>query len=95
MNTSLLTPGTLQRQGHPPDIEDRQILTLPDADQRQYLTPAERLRLAIGLWLVERTLRQEERVTEQEQRERLTLERNRPTIEDAQAPIFDLQLRLR
>ncbi|MDR2998909.1 MAG: hypothetical protein LBU78_12420 [Microbacterium sp.] len=95
MNTSLLTPGTLQRQGHPPDTEDRQILTLPDADERQYLTPADRLRLRVGLWLLERTLRHDDRITEQERRERLALERARPTIEDAKAPIYELQLRLR
>ncbi|UJP11201.1 hypothetical protein L2X99_06490 [Microbacterium sp. KUDC0406] len=96
MNTSLLTPGTLQRQGHPPDTEDRQILTIPDADQRQHLTPADRLRLALGLWLLERTLRSDDDIVgEQEQREQITLERSRPTIADAQAPIYDLQLRLR
>lgn len=42
---------------HPPDTEDRQILTIPDQEGLRRLAVADRLRLRIGLWLLQHSLR--------------------------------------
>jgi hypothetical protein len=42
---------------HPPDTEDRQILTIPDREDQRRLGAADRLSLRVGLWLLERSLR--------------------------------------
>ena len=43
---------------HPPDTTGLRTLTIPDDDARRRLTPAERLSLTVGLWLLRRSLRQ-------------------------------------
>ena len=53
MNTIELHRSTI----HPPDTGDRQILTIPVPADRTRLTPAERLSLRLGLWLIERSAR--------------------------------------
>ncbi|MGB4137580.1 MAG: hypothetical protein WA971_13505 [Microbacterium sp.] len=105
MNTSLLTPDAPltaeqpNRQGHPPDTGDRQILTIPDAESRRRLTPADRLRLAIGLWLLEHSLREKRTgLTQAELRELARRQRERILVTETQALstlAFDLQRGLR
>ncbi|WP_417553991.1 hypothetical protein [Microbacterium sp.] len=57
MSTTLLTDDRRHTTSiHPPDIEDRQILTIPDHTARQHLPLADRLSLRLGLWLLERGL---------------------------------------
>lgn len=48
---------------HPPDTQDQRTLTIPDHDARGRLTPAERLSLSLGLWLLQRSIRQDARAT--------------------------------
>lgn len=60
MSTTLLTAVRRQNASiHPPDTEDRQILTIPDHDDRRQLALADRLSLRVALWLLERSLRTE------------------------------------
>ncbi|WP_309129415.1 hypothetical protein [Microbacterium sp.] len=57
MSTTLLTADRRQNTSiHPPDTEDRQILTIPDQDGRRQLALTDRLSLRLGLWLLERSL---------------------------------------
>lgn len=58
MSTTLLTGDRQQSTSiHPPDTQDRQILSIPDRTARQRLPLSDRLSLRIGLWLLERGLR--------------------------------------
>ncbi|UWF78453.1 MULTISPECIES: hypothetical protein [Microbacterium] len=102
MNTTVRslddTTGRLNRSTtHPPDTGDRQILTIPDRDDRQRLTPAERLTLRIGLWLqrsIRAVQRQEIRVQEHAERH----ESARLALSQREAMIlltYDLQRQLR
>lgn len=60
MSTTLLTDHRqLNTSIHPPDTEDREILTIPDREGRQRLSLADRLSLHVGLWLLHRSLRAE------------------------------------
>jgi hypothetical protein len=57
VSTTLLTDDRQRTTStHPPDTEDRQILTVPDHTARQRLPLADRLSLRLGLWLLERGL---------------------------------------
>jgi len=57
VSTTLLTDDRRHTTSiHPPDIEDRQILTIPDHTARRHLPLADRLSLRLGLWLLERGL---------------------------------------
>jgi hypothetical protein len=57
VSTTLLTDDRQRTTStHPPDTEDRQILTIPDHTARQRLPLADRLSLRLGLWLLERGL---------------------------------------
>lgn len=56
MSTTLLTDRQHTTSIHPPDTEDRQILTIPDQAAQQRLPLSDRLSLRIGLWLLERGL---------------------------------------
>jgi hypothetical protein len=42
---------------HPPDTEDRQVLTIPDSPERARLSVADRFSLRLGLWLIQRSAR--------------------------------------
>ncbi|MFS0893570.1 hypothetical protein [Microbacterium sp. 179-I 3D3 NHS] len=42
---------------HPPDTEDRQVLSIPRSDELRQLALADRLSLRIGLWLLQRAHR--------------------------------------
>lgn len=53
---------TLPRSiSHPPDIEDREVLTIPVPAVRRGLPIADRLSLSIGLWLLLRAQRSRRR----------------------------------
>lgn len=54
MSTTLLTDRQRTISIHPPDISDRQTLTIPSLSARRRLAPADRLRLRLALWLLER-----------------------------------------
>ncbi len=56
MNTTSQSTALLST--HPPDTTGLRTLTIPDDDARRRLTPAERLSLTVGLWLLRRSLRQ-------------------------------------
>jgi hypothetical protein len=61
VSTTLLTDDRQRTTStHPPDTEDRQILTIPDHTARQRLPLADRLSLRLGLWLLERGLHTQE-----------------------------------
>ncbi|MFD5214712.1 hypothetical protein [Microbacterium sp. NPDC058345] len=99
MSTTLLTADRRQNTSiHPPDTEDRQILTIPDHDDRRQLALADRLSLRVGLWLLERSLRSEDvdrtdAAARHQQREEL----KRLALDQRQAIAlltFDLQRRM-
>lgn len=56
MNTTSQSTALLST--HPPDTTGLRTLTIPDDDARRRLTPAERLSLTVGLWLLRRSLGQ-------------------------------------
>lgn len=52
MNTTLHRNTT-----HPPDIQDREVLHIPNDDELRRLGMADRLSLRFGLWLLQRAQR--------------------------------------
>ncbi|MFD5225320.1 hypothetical protein ACFWHT_06820 [Microbacterium sp. NPDC058342] len=56
MSTTLLSDDRQHTTIHPPDTGDRQILTIPDRSAQRRLALTDRLRLRLGLWLLERSL---------------------------------------
>jgi hypothetical protein len=61
VSTTLLTDDRRRTTStHPPDTENRQILTIPDHTARQRLPLADRLSLRLGLWLLARGLHTQE-----------------------------------
>ncbi len=90
MNTTSQSTALLST--HPPDTQGLRTLTIPDDDTRRRLTPAERLSLSIGLWLLQRGLHRADqplRVVPQQAPSRIT-EHEAITL-----LTFDLQRQLR
>ena len=56
MSTVLLNERQQTTSIHPPDTEDREILSIPVRDNLQRLARADRLSLRVGLWLLHRSL---------------------------------------
>lgn len=57
MSTVLLSDQRQQSTSiHPPDVEDRKILSIPDPAQLRRLPLFDRLSLRLGLWLLSRGL---------------------------------------
>lgn len=95
MNT-LLTETTVdttvvpqEAPGHPPQA-DHQVVTLPDAERLRRLPAGDRVALRIGLWLLERGLREPRPVTPASPERVLVTEARAITM-----LTFDLQQRLR
>lgn len=93
MNTTLSHSTT-----HPPDIQDRKVLHIPDPDELRSLALADRLSLRIGIWLLERSRhpRRPRRVAPLPAEDVLLIERRgRSAAEINALLVFDLQRHIR
>lgn len=52
VSTLLLTDQRQHTSSHPPDIEGREVFSIPDRERQQQLPLAARLRLRTALWLL-------------------------------------------
>ncbi len=90
MNTTLSHSTT-----HPPDIEDRQVLHIPDTDELRELVFTDRLSLRIGIWLLQRSRRQRRPAPLRGDEVLLIERRGRSTAEINALLVFDLQRHIR